>query len=209
MREPRKTWLSGVLATLVIGAVAAVSACTATMPNYDYSKEPDPRNQEYILGIGDQISINVWDNEKLNTDAVIRPDGTVTMPLVGDLHASGQTPSSLKSQIKDKLANFIKLPDVNSITIAVRGANSYRFTVSGEVTRPGVYTSSYYVSVAEAIALAGGFSRFAQRDGLRLNRRDLKTGKTRSIPLSYDLLAGGQHPEMNLVLMAGDSLFIP
>ncbi|MCA9678865.1 MAG: polysaccharide biosynthesis/export family protein [Kofleriaceae bacterium] len=193
---------------LGLALAVALAACGPKPPVYDYSQEPDPRNAEYVLGIGDDLSINVWQNDGLNTRATIRPDGTITMPLVGDLKAAGETPSSLKQMIKDRLADFVKLQG-SEITVAVSSANSYRFTVSGEVVRPGVFPSNYYVTVAEAIALAGGFTRFARRNEMVLMRRDPKTGEVRRIPLAYDLLASGQRPEMNLVLLAGDSLYVP
>jgi polysaccharide export outer membrane protein len=193
---------------LLVVFVATLAACGPKSPNYPYNQEPDPRNTEYILGIGDELTINVWQNEELTTDVVIRPDGTITMPLVGDLKAAGETPSSLKTRIKERLTDFVKLQG-SEITVAVREANSYRFTVAGEVSRAGVFTSSFYVTVAEAIALAGGFSRFAKRNDMSLMRRDHKTGKIKTIPLVYDLLASGKRPDMNIVLLAGDSLFVP
>ena len=185
-----------------------VVGCGVKAPNYDYSKEPDPRNLEYVLGIGDVLEINVWENAGLNTEVTIRPDGTITMPLIGDLKAAGQTPSNLKATIKTRLAEFVKL-EGSEITVAVRGANSYRFTVSGEVVRPGVFNSAYYVTVSEAVALAGGFTRFAKRNSMSLMRRDPATGKVRQIPLAYDLLVSGKRPDMDIVLLAGDSLYVP
>lgn len=194
---------------VAIGLLVSVTACTPPVPKYPYAKEPDPRNMEWVLGIGDQIAINVWENPGLTTDATIRPDGNITMPLIGDLRAVGETPSQLKEMIKARLADFIKLGSGAEITVAVRGANSYRFTVSGEVTRPGIMQLGYFVTVVEAIALAGGFTRFADKDRMKLLRRDPKTGATRTIPLVYKYIADGSHPEMNLVLLPGDSLFIP
>lgn len=187
---------------------AALAACGSTLPNYDYSQEPDPRSQEWVLGVGDDITINVWENPGLTTEATIRPDGNVTMPLVGDLRAVGETPTSLKEKIKAKLADFVKLQG-SEITVALRGANSYRFTVSGEVTRPGMQSLGYFVTVSEAIALAGGFTRFARRNEMVLQRRDAKTGVVRTIPLAYDALVGNKRPDMNIVLLAGDSLYVP
>ena len=192
----------------VCSVVVLLAACPVKAPVYDYAKEPDPRKSEYVLGVGDALSINVWENGGLSTDATIRPDGTITMPLVGDLRAAGETPSSLRDQIKKRVADFVKLQG-SEITVAVREANSYRFTLAGEVSRAGVYNPAYYVPVVEAIALAGGFSRFAKRNEITLMRRDPKTGKIRAIPLAYDLLASGERPDMNLVLVAGDALFVP
>ena len=193
---------------LLLLALAALAACGVAVPKYDYASEPDPRNTEYVLGVGDDITINVWENPGLTTEGTIRPDGTITMPLIGDIKASGETPTSLKQMINEKLATFVKV-ESSEITVQVRGANSYRFTVSGEVIRPGVYTQSYYVTVAEAVALAGGFTRFAKKNSMSLMRRDPKTGEVRQIPLVYDLLASGKRPDMNLVLMSGDSLYVP
>lgn len=196
------------LVPLALALAVLLAACGPSLPTYDYAQEPDPRSQEWVLGVGDAITINVWENPGLTTEATIRPDGNVTMPLVGDLRAVGETPTSLKAKIKDKLADFVKLQG-SEITVALRGANSYRFTVSGEVTRPGMQSLGYFVTVSEAIALAGGFTRFAKRNEMVLQRRDPKTGEVRTIPLAYDALVGAKRPDMNIVLIAGDSLFVP
>lgn len=198
----RRSYLLLLLIVLAVG-------CKPTLPKYNYAGEPDPRNAEWVLGVGDQLSINVWENPGLTTEATIRPDGNITMPLVGDLRAVGETPSSLKAMIRGRLTDFVKLGSGSEITVAVRGANSYRFTIVGEVTRPGVVQLGYYVTVVEAIAMAGGFTRFAEKNSIKLLRRDAKSGKTRTIPIAYDFLADGSHPEMNLVMISGDALFVP
>ena len=196
--------------TLAAGVVVMFAAgCAGNIPNYDYSKEPDPRNKELTLGVGDQIAINVWENSNLNTEATIRPDGTITMPLVGDIKAAGQTPSSLKAQIKTQVQNFVRLQAGTEITVAVRSWKSYRFTIQGEVTRTGVFTSDQFVTVADALALAGGLSRFAKRSGIVLTRRDPKTGQLRQIPLDYESLASGKRPDMNIYVLPGDTIWVP
>ncbi|HEY1546756.1 MAG TPA: polysaccharide biosynthesis/export family protein [Kofleriaceae bacterium] len=182
-------------------------ACGNTLAKYDYAKEPDPRNQEIILGVGDVVGINVWDQKDLNTEAVIRPDGTITMPLVGDIKAAGQTPSALKERIKQQLANFLKMGAGNEVTVAVRAWKSYRFTIEGEVTRSGVFSNDQYVTVSEALAMAGGLSRFAKHDEIKLMRHD-KRGY-REIPLDYDALASGSRPDMNIYVMPGDQIYVP
>jgi polysaccharide biosynthesis/export protein len=204
MDTPRVTFSR--IAILAVCAIAP--ACGAAMPDYDYAKEPDPRNSEYTIGIGDKLEINVWENEPLTTEAVVRPDGTITMPLIGDLKAAGETPSGLKNRIKTRLADFVKVQQ-SEITVAVGEANSYRFTVSGEVQHTGVFTSPYYVTVLEAISLAGGFTRFANSSGITIQRRDPKSGAIRKIPIVFDILAHGERPEMNIVILAGDSIFVP
>ena len=195
-----------VIASALAGVVA-LGACGSSLPDYDYSKEPNPRRSEFVIGISDDLQITVWKNQQLTTAATVRPDGTITMPLVGDITAAGKTPSQLRQEIQQRLAEYIKL-EGSEITIAVTGVNSYRFTVSGEVGQPGIYTAKVYVSVAEAIALAGGFTRFADRDEIVLMRRDGK-GNIRRIPIVYSLIASGEAPQMNLVVLSGDSLFVP
>jgi polysaccharide export outer membrane protein len=189
-------------------ALVLVAACGPKNYDYPYNKEPDPRNKEIVLGVGDVVGINVWDQKELNTEATIRPDGTITMPLVGDLRAAGQTPTALKERIKAALANFVKLGGGNEITVAVKAWKSYRFTVQGEVTKPGMFTNDEYVTVSDALALAGGPTRNAQRESNPLNRKD-SAGKVRSIPLDFDLLASGKRLDMNIWILPGDVIYVP
>jgi polysaccharide export outer membrane protein len=186
-----------------------VAACGGGIPNYDYAKEPDPRNKELTLGVGDQVAINVWENANLSTEATIRPDGTITMPLVGDVKAAGETPSSLKARIKAQVQNFVRLPAGTEVTVAVKSWKSYRFTIQGEVVRSGVFTSDQYVTVADALALAGGLTRFAKRSEIALTRRDPKSGELRHIPLDYESLASGKRPDMNIFVLPGDTIWVP
>jgi polysaccharide export outer membrane protein len=195
---------------LLLLTLVVLAACPPKLPKYDYAQEPDPRNAELVLGVGDTISINVWENRDLNTEATIRPDGTITMPLAGDLKAAGVTPTALKAQIKAKLGEFLKMvPGTDPVTIAVRQWRSYRFTIQGEVTRQGVFTSDHFVTVADAIAMAGGMSRFAKRSEIKLFRPDPKTKQTRTIPLDYDLLASGKRLDMNIWVLPDDVIYVP
>lgn len=188
--------------------VVLASGCTHPIPTWDYAHEPDPTRGELVLGVGDTIAINVWENSNLNTEATIRPDGKITMPLVGDLIADGDTPTSLKTKIKTQLANFLKLQG-NEVTIAVRAWRSYRFTIQGEVGHSGVFTADRYVTVAEALALAGGLSRFAKGNEIKLTRNDPKTGKPKHIPLDYTSIASGNRPDMNIYVLPGDTIWVP
>jgi polysaccharide export outer membrane protein len=196
---------------LVLVLLATTAACGPKNYNYDYGKEPDPRNKELVLGVGDVVSINVWGegNAGLNTEATIRPDGTITMPLVGDVKAAGRTPTELREAIKAQLQNFVKLAAGNEVTVAVRNWKSYRFTLDGEVSKAGVFTSDHYVTVDDAIAMAGGLTRFAKRSDIILFRSDPKTGALKQIPLDYDLLASGKREDMNIYVLPGDRIYVP
>jgi polysaccharide export outer membrane protein len=189
--------------------LAFVAACPKPDYDYNYRGEPDPRDHELVLGVSDQVAINVWENKDLAAEQVIRPDGTITMPLIGDLKAGGQTPSQLRDTIKKKLGEFIKLPAGTEVTVAVKAWRSYKFRLAGEVQKEGVYSSDNYVTVADALALAGGVTRFAKRDDIVLIRFDPATKKQKKIPLSYDLLASGKRPDMNIWVLPGDQIYVP
>lgn len=194
---------------LAATALIMLNACGgAPLPDYDYSQEPNPLQMEYVLGVADSIAINVWKNPEHSASVTIRPDGTITMPLIGNFEAAGKTPSQLKLEIESRLGKFMRL-EGTEITIAVTNTASYRFTVSGEVNGPGIFSAPYFLTVAEAIAQAGGFSRFAKRDRMSLLRRDPATGEVRTIPLNYDLIEDGSRPDMNIYILAGDALFVP
>jgi polysaccharide export outer membrane protein len=191
---------------VVVGAGAG--ACHHQLPLYDYTKEPDPRNREIVLGVGDVLKITVYDNNPLNTEVIIRPDGTITMSLVGDIKAAGETPSALRNHITERLADFVKLTGP-AVQVAVQSWHSYRFRIDGEVVKPGVYQSDHYVTVADAIAQAGGPTRFAHRDQMKIQRTDPKSHVVHQIPLDYDLLTSGKRNDMNIYVLADDAINIP
>ncbi len=202
MAAPRFAVLCFALTTLLatlLGGCGTIS--------YDYSKEPDPRKSEYIIGVGDELRINVWKNSDLSTSGIVRPDGTITMPLVGDVKAAGRTPSQLTEEIGNRLKTFVK-EDASIVSIAVAAVNSYRVTVSGNAEHPGVFNERYYLTIADAVALAGGLNKFASPHKLVVLRLQ-PNGGIRKVPIDFERIAAGEHPEENLVLVAGDTLFIP
>lgn len=195
---------------LVVGALAFGTACGAgAIPNYDYAAEPNPirSKTEFVIGVADRLQITVWQTPDLSAELVVRPDGTITLPLVGDLLADGKSPSELKAAITTELRKYIKEQSA-VVTVAVTEVNSYRFSVSGEVANAGVYNRTHYITVVEALALAGGFTRFASRDKIVIVRRN-KQGEVRKIPINYDAIVRGGHQEMNLVILPGDQIVVP
>ena len=185
--------------------LSMLAACPSGLPNYPYKDEPLPP-KEIVLGVGDVVGINVWEQKDLTGDATVRADGKITMPLAGDLDAVGRTPSSLRVTITERIAKFVKDPIV---TVAVKVWKSYRFTIEGEVTRPGVFSSEHYIRVSDAIAMASGLSRFARRNAMKLFRTDPQSGKTKEIPLDYDALASGRRPDMDIWVLPGDRIYVP
>ena len=174
---------------------------------FNFKREPDPRKPgaEYVIGIGDSLRVNVWKNAELSGPAIVRPDGTITMALIGDIKARGRTPTQLKREISTRLKKF--LATIPPVTIAVTQVRSYRFTVSGQVARGGQFAPRKYVTISEAMALAGGVTRFADANETVLIRR--RRGKILRIPICWKQIVTGKRPDMDLVMLAGDRLHVP
>ena len=192
-----------------LAAALGAIGCSTTLPFYDYSKEPDPRKggRGFVLGPADQLAITVWGQGALSTSAMVRPDGIITMPLIGDIRAAGKTPSELRKEIASRLSNFVK-DSAASVTVAVTQVVSYRFTISGNVGHPGLFTSARFVTIQEAIAMAGSLTRFADPKKIVIVRKG-REGKIRRIPIDYDAVVSGRSPQMNLVLLRGDIVHVP
>ena len=200
----RNGWSACLLVACLYLIVLAPS-CGASQAQGAYAAEADPRKHAYVIGISDVLAINVWKDPELSTETVVRPDGTITMPLVGDLKAAGRTTGDLKIEIKQRLARYVQDPVV---TVALSEVNSYRFTVSGQVAHPGVFSAKYYLTVSEAVALAGGPNRYASPEDVevvRIGRGD----RARRIPVDYDAIVKGERPDMDIVVLPGDTVYVP
>jgi polysaccharide export outer membrane protein len=196
------------LALSAAGMTAALAAgCGTANLNYDYSKEPDPRAQEFPIGPGDRVQVNVWRDDELTVDARVRPDGAITVPLVGDVRASGRTASQIRDEIQSKLTAFMK-SETAKVTVIVTEVYSYYFTVSGNAERPGIYRPTSYVTALEALTIAGEPNRYADSDNIKILRRD-PSGGLKKIPINYDLLRKGERMDQNIVILAGDNIVIP
>jgi polysaccharide export outer membrane protein len=187
--------------------LALLSGCPHQRPKFNYAAEPDPRKQEYILGPSDVLHITVWHNPDLSGDSIVRPDGTITLPLVGDLRAAGRTPGQVRAEITQRLSTFIK-DEAAIVTVAVAAINSYRFIVGGNVEHPGTYNANHYVTVSEAMTLAGGPNKFSTPEETVIIRYTPDKG-TRRIPIDFPSILNGMHPEADLPLLAGDTVYVP
>jgi polysaccharide biosynthesis/export protein len=167
---------------------------------YAEAARSDPRGRPYVIDVSDVLRITVWKDPSLSADAAVLPDGTITLPLLGQVTARGTTAEALQRTIAERLAAFTKDPVV---TVAVVEVNSYRFTVAGNVEHPGMFTAKYYVTVSEALALAGGPNRYADAGDVVIVRGG------RRIPIDYDAVLSGKSPEQDIVVLAGDAVRVP
>jgi polysaccharide export outer membrane protein len=185
----------------------ALTACGGTHVEVDYSTFSDPRKQEIVIGIEDKLNIRVRNNEDYPVDVTVRPDGAITLPLIGSLRAEGKTPSRLQKEIADRLSQFVRDPQ-QIVTVSVAAYNSYKFTVTGEVVQPGVYGAQQFVKVLDAIQMAGGPTRFARKEEVRVIRCCDESGEKMKIPINFDAVLKG-NIEMNIFVLPGDLILVP
>ena len=189
-------------AVVISATLAALTGCASTAPPYNYKAEPDPRSSEFQVGPLDQISVNVWKNRDMSADVTVRPDGIVTLPLIGDVKAAGRTPTELQKEITKRLGDFIKGEEL-VVSVGVSVVNSYNFTIIGAVERSGFYQAKTYVTTVEAVAMAGGPNRFAG------NYVYIVRGTpARRIPIDLRRATSSEHANENLVVMRGDLLVL-
>lgn len=200
----RRVALVAIARSGIIGMLSASLAigCASSVP-FDYRREPDPRASEYLIGPLDQLSIVVWKNQELSAEVSVRPDGIVTLPLIGAVKASGRTPSDLQRELAKRYADYVRADEV-VVSVGVTAVNSYNFTVSGNVEHSGVYTSRAYVTAVDALAMAGGPTRFASAEIYVL-----RGTPARRIPIDLRRATSGAHPEENVVLIRGDLIVVP
>ena len=131
---------------------------------------PAPAATPYRVNPGDQLQILVWGDERLQRDVLVLPDGTFAFPLVGQVNAAGKLPSEIEHMITVGLQPQYKGP-VPQVTVTVKQASGYQFSVVGKVRSPGTFTPGRYVNALEALAIAGGPSEFANMGGAKIIRK--------------------------------------
>ena len=188
---------------LVLSLLLVTSLGCSSAVSYDYKKEPDPRASEYQVGPLDQLKVVVWKNPELSADVVVRPDGVVTLPLIGDVKASGRTPTQMQKEITQRYANYIRVEE-SVVSVGVAQVNSLTFTISGNVEKAGVYAVKSYVTLLEALATAGGTNKYAGSAAYIV-----RGTPSRKIPVDLKAAASGEHPEQNLVILRGDLIVVP
>lgn len=195
--------LPAVALAIAVSLSGALSgACGSTIP-YDYKREPDPRTKEYEIGPLDQLKVVVWKNAELSAEVTVRPDGIITLPLIGDVKAAGRTPSQIQLEVAKRYSTYVRIEEA-VVSVGVTQVNSYSFTISGNVEKAGVYKERSYVTAMEAIALAGGPNKYAGTAAYIV-----RGSPPRKIPIDLKRASSGEHPEENVVVLRGDLIVVP
>jgi polysaccharide export outer membrane protein len=158
----------------------------------------DPKT--YRLGPEDVILVRVWRENDLSGAMLVRPDGKITMPLVGEIQAAGETPEQLTKNIVAALEKVMTKPEV---TVSVQQVNSRKFAVIGEVMKPGTYPLVVATTVMDALSLASGLREFANGKKIVIIRGDER------LKFNYNDFVKGKNLKQNIVLENGDQIVVP
>jgi polysaccharide export outer membrane protein len=156
-------------------------------------------SKTYIIGPTDVIRIEVFNNDAFTRNLVVRPDGRITLPMIGDLQAGGLTPDRLGIQIREAADQYLKNPD---ITVSVLQVNSRTYTIAGQVTRPGIFPLLKPTRIFEALNMAGAFMEFANKSKVIIARGDKR------IPFNYNDVLNGRNLKQNIELEPGDTIIV-
>jgi polysaccharide export outer membrane protein len=158
----------------------------------------DPKT--YLIGPEDILAIRVWREPELSQGVQVRPDGKITMQLVGELQAAGLTPAQLQAKVVEALSEYINKPEVN---VALMSVQSKKYYITGEVTRPGTFPLVVPITVLEALTNAGAFREFANTKKITI----LRNGKI--LKFNYNDVVKGKNMDQNIMLENGDYIVVP
>ena len=159
----------------------------------------------YVIGPDDLLAIDVWHEQELSRTLPVRLDGKISLPLLGEVTASGETPLQLQDFIAERLKEYLAHPHV---TVIVQQPNSHSFNVVGEVQKPGAFVFGHRVCVVDAIAQAGGLRDFARPKKMYV-LRTLANGSQQKLPVNYNDVITGKTPSANVVLQSHDTVVVP
>lgn len=208
-------------AVIVPALMTAALVCAAQDKKTTAAADPDPRvkvaqpinhpnnswvdNKSYIIGENDMLDIDVWKEKEISRQIPVRPDGKISLPLIGEIQASGLTPLQLQNNITQDLKAYIDNPEV---TVIVDDPRSHNFNIVGQVARPGTYQLSEAMTVLDAIADAGGFKDFAKETKIYV-LRPAQGGIRVRILFNYKKVIRGDDLQENVTLKPGDTIVVP
>ena len=214
------SWRRGMSASVFclamsIGLWAQTSPAGAPPTPASHSEQPAQNTEvptatkahddSFVIGNDDVLAINVWKEPDISRSIPVRSDGKISLPLVGEVQATGRTPLKLEQDIAARLKSYIGEPEV---TVIVQQINSQKFNILGQVTRPGSYPISNSATVLDAIALAGGFRDFAKQKSIYILRQN-PDGTQARLHFNYKEVVKGDKPTQNVKLQPRDTIVVP
>lgn len=162
-------------------------------------------DNSFVIGADDMLAISVWKEPDISRSILVRSDGKISLPLVGEVVAAGQTPLQLEQTITAKLKNYITDPQV---TVIVQQINSEKYNILGQVGKPGAYPLTVTTTIVDAIATAGGFKDFAKKKGIYILRRNA-AGVELHITFNYQDFIKGKNTDQNITIQPHDTIIVP
>jgi polysaccharide export outer membrane protein len=179
---------------------SAMPAPSSSAKNSATAASPD-----FVIGPSDVLNVNVWREAEISRSVPVRPDGKISLPLLGDLQASGLTADQLQNVIKKGLKDYISNPEV---TVIVQEVKSRQVNVVGQVAKPGSYVLAKNMTVLDAIATAGGFKDFAKTKKIYVLRITDAGNRTR-LPFNYKEVIKGRESKQDIELQPRDTVVVP
>jgi polysaccharide export outer membrane protein len=182
------------------------SLCVAmSIHSVVFAEEPVNVEPSYLLGPEDVLKVAVWRDEQLTQEMVVRPDGMISFPLIGEVVAAGRTVEDVRLDITKRLTKFLPTPNV---TVTVLKVQSYRIYVLGRVLKPGEYQAGHHTDVLQALSMAGGLTPYAAENDIKIIRRNHGTEEL-VFPFRYSDARKGKNLEQNIILQRGDVVMVP
>lgn len=211
MRTVMSNFMTGIGLSLVLGIMLGGCASSPSEPVDTGSSEAEQlrasvQRSAYEIQPGDKLFISVYNEEDLQKDVVIRPDGGLTFPLVGEVDAGGLSVDELQQRITSGLREYYSDPIVSVTVQEIVGNKVY---VLGQVKSPGEYVLTGGTNVLQALSMAGGLTAFANTNKIKVIRKDPTTGAEEVIPFDYRKIIRGRGLDKNIRLQSGDTIIVP
>lgn len=186
-------------ATLFIAAIFVLCLAAAAL-----AQGEGRAKAAFTVGPEDILDVSVWKDEALSKEVVVRPDGKISFPLIGDVQAQGRTVEQIRQEIQQRIEDFVPGAPVSVMALQIRSPKIY---IVGKVLRPGMYVMFERMSVMQALALAGGFTPFSSTADILVLRDE--GGRQKTLRFDYDDVAKGKALEQNILLNTGDTIVVP
>ena len=205
MSSNKRYWIFALSLVLLTGSGNRASSDDRTGSDGTQTTTPGVQvGPDYVIGPADSLEINVWKENDLDAKVPVRPDGKISLPLLGDVKASGFTPTQLAADLSQRLKKYVDDPRV---TVVVTAVNSRRIYIVGEVVHTGAYPLLGNMTVLQALSAAGGFSAFASLKNIYILRN--QDGTQVKLPFNYKKVIKGENMQQNVQLRPGDTIVVP
>ncbi len=190
--------------SIIKTTVALITSLLVVASPLPAQESSPPAVVPYTINPGDLLSVTVWKEQDLQRQVLVRPDGSFSFPLAGEIDANNKSVRQVQAELVRQLEKYIPDPEV---TVAIEQLLGNKVYVLGQVNRPGEFIANSNLDVTQALAMAGGFTPFAQKNDVRILRR--YNAEIRAIKFQYTDIEKGKRLEQNILLRPGDTIVVP